>query len=63
MLWSYLSVRWVPTPNAQLRWQGTAGASDPSPEWSGLAPTHLPGLQRYSRDKKRRYAATDRRGL
>ncbi len=54
MLWSYLSVRWVPTPNAQLRWQGTAGASDPSPEWSGLAPTHLPGLQRYSRDKKHR---------
>ncbi len=63
MLSSYLLVRWVPTPNVQLPSQVKAVPSEWTQERAGLAPTHLPRLQRYSRDKKRRYAATDRRGL
>ncbi len=63
MLSSYLLVRWVPRPNVQLPLQVKAVPSEWTQERAGLAPTHLPRLQRYSRDKTHRDAASDHRGL
>ena len=56
-------VRWVPTPEAQLRLQETAVASDQTQERAGFSPAHLPGLQGYCRDKSHRDAATGHCGL
>ncbi len=56
-------VRWVPTPEAQLRSQETAVASDQIQERAGFSPAHLPGLQGYCRDKRHRDAATGHCGL
>ena len=56
-------VHWIPIHDAQLRSQGTAVASYPTEDRPGLAPTHLPGLQAYSREKRHHEHACEQRGL
>ena len=55
--------RRVPASKAQLRWQEMAVASDPTQDRSGLTPAHVPGSQRFCKEKWRHDAASLDRGL
>ncbi len=45
------------------RWQEMAVASDPTQDRSGLTPAHVPGSQRFCKEKWRHDAASIDRGL
>ena len=60
---SYLLVRWVPIPKAQLRQRETAVASDPSQVRSILAPVHVSGSQWFCRERWPHNSASDQHEL
>ena len=60
---TYLLVRWVPIPKAQLRQRETAVASDPTQVRSILAPAHVSGSQRFCREMWHHNSASDQHEL
>ena len=60
---SYLRVRWVPRPKAQLPLQAESVPSAPARNRFGLAPALVPGMQRLSRGRWYHDPASGHRGV